>query len=165
MPIKKPSQGHLSVVRKHKDKEKQDNKGKRNKRKTIEWAELLQKGGVTRSGLDQDLVDDDRSPAMRNPEMTVLGQGPPEESWDHPPNGAIYVEEDSADVHLHVTNLGWVHLNSWCPDVGEEDPCEENPEDPMSGDMYLNILTSDLYYFVEGFVYLKKNLLKQISLK
>jgi len=166
MPIKKPSQGHLSVVRKQKIK---NGKNKRKaKHRSPEWDELLKRAGVARlpepdlfqDGMNHELVHDDntqfikqslKQSLIQSTRMTVLGQGPPEETWLDPPNGGIYVEEDSANVYLHVADLGWVQLNGWCPDVGEEDPCQENPEDPMSGDMYLNILTSDLFYFVEGF--------------
>lgn len=80
-----------------------------------------------------------------------LGNGPPEENWEDAPDGAIYVEEETADVYLHAEKLGWVQLNGWCPDIGEENPNEENPPDPMTGDMYVNVLTADLFYFVEGF--------------
>jgi len=79
------------------------------------------------------------------------GQGPPEENLVNPPNGALYVEETTADAYLYAVDIGWVALNGWCPDIGEEDPSKDNPNNPETGDLYVNILTADLFYFVEGF--------------
>ncbi len=81
----------------------------------------------------------------------LVNQGSPDSVISKPQHGLIYVDELSADSFIYVSNLGWVQLNGWCPDAGEDPPSSENPINPISGDQYINVLTGDFYYFVEGF--------------
>lgn len=85
-------------------------------------------------------------------EIALSGSGPPNELSEKLTvnNGNFYVDQDTGNAYLFITNLGWVDLSSWQPDIGEGLPAEDNPPNPLSGDQYLDMLTGDFYIFVEG---------------
>jgi hypothetical protein len=78
----------------------------------------------------------------------IVGNGFPEDNYDDPIDGAMYIDDESLNVYIYANKVGWIILNGWMPDVGEGVP---NIPDAKTGAQYVDVLTGDLYYYTEGF--------------